>query len=167
MQPPTCPDCNADMVLRRSKYGPFYGCSNYPRCTCKHGAHADGTPLGIPANKETRDWRIKAHDAFDQLWKGPRRCMKRPEAYLWMQRMMCMSEDEAHIGRLNIEQCERLIAHAERYLERQDRKRARRATRLRKQQDRRERGLSKVSRQNKGNVGKARRYCRDRRRKGT
>ena len=27
-----CPYCGAPMVLRTSKYGPFYGCSNYPAC---------------------------------------------------------------------------------------------------------------------------------------
>ena len=28
-----CPRCGGDLVLRKGKYGPFYGCSNYPRCT--------------------------------------------------------------------------------------------------------------------------------------
>jgi len=27
-----CPECNAEMVLRDSKYGLFYGCSRYPDC---------------------------------------------------------------------------------------------------------------------------------------
>lgn len=27
-----CPDCGAEMRLRRSDYGPFFGCSNYPKC---------------------------------------------------------------------------------------------------------------------------------------
>ncbi|MBD8524143.1 UvrD-helicase domain-containing protein [Pseudomarimonas arenosa] len=27
--------CNGTMVLRRGRYGPFWGCSNYPRCTHK------------------------------------------------------------------------------------------------------------------------------------
>ena len=28
----SCPICGAPMVPRTSKYGPFYGCSNYPNC---------------------------------------------------------------------------------------------------------------------------------------
>ena len=27
-----CPLCRAPLVLREGKYGPFYGCSNYPKC---------------------------------------------------------------------------------------------------------------------------------------
>jgi len=28
----TCPKCGGKLVERTSKYGKFYGCSNYPRC---------------------------------------------------------------------------------------------------------------------------------------
>lgn len=28
----TCPQCGAKMKLRSGKYGPFYGCANYPHC---------------------------------------------------------------------------------------------------------------------------------------
>lgn len=28
----TCPNCNAEMVLRHGKFGPFLGCSKYPEC---------------------------------------------------------------------------------------------------------------------------------------
>lgn len=27
-----CPKCNSGLVLRKGKYGKFYGCSNYPHC---------------------------------------------------------------------------------------------------------------------------------------
>lgn len=27
-----CPYCKAELVLRKGKYGEFYGCSNYPKC---------------------------------------------------------------------------------------------------------------------------------------
>lgn len=32
----------------------FFGCVGCPRCRATHGAHADGSPLGIPANAETQ-----------------------------------------------------------------------------------------------------------------
>lgn len=103
-----CPDCGALMVLRSSKYGVFYGCSTYPACRSAHGAHKDGgAPLGIPANKETKDWRIKAHNAFDQLWKV--KGMKRKDAYRWMREAMSLPKEDCHIGRFNIDQCNELI----------------------------------------------------------
>ena len=27
-----CPECGGRLVSRKSKYGPFLGCSNYPNC---------------------------------------------------------------------------------------------------------------------------------------
>lgn len=27
-----CPKCGGELVLRKGKYGKFYGCSNYPKC---------------------------------------------------------------------------------------------------------------------------------------
>ena len=29
----SCPKCNSELVKRSGKYGDFYGCSNYPKCT--------------------------------------------------------------------------------------------------------------------------------------
>ena len=102
-----CGECEAPMVLRDSRYGKFYGCSRFPRCRGTIGAHPDGTPLGIPANKATKGARIRAHDVFDRLWMTS--LMTRDGAYRWMCRVMDLSEDEAHIGKFTIEQCETLI----------------------------------------------------------
>ncbi|WP_300370476.1 topoisomerase DNA-binding C4 zinc finger domain-containing protein [Brachyspira sp.] len=30
-----CPRCKGQLVLRKGKYGEFYGCSNYPNCKFK------------------------------------------------------------------------------------------------------------------------------------
>lgn len=27
-----CPSCGGNLILRKGKYGKFYGCSNYPKC---------------------------------------------------------------------------------------------------------------------------------------
>ena len=104
------PGCDGELVLKPSKYGQFYGCTNWAKTGCPgaHGAHPDGTPLGIPASKETKQARMKAHAAFDRLWKGRGARMNRHQAYVWMRRAMCMTEAEAHIGRFTIEQCEAL-----------------------------------------------------------
>ena len=102
-----CPECGSDMVLRRSKYGKFYRCATWPECDGSHGAHLDGKPLGIPANKETKEWRIKAHNAFDKLWG--RRKMKRKKAYKKLAAAMGMAEEDCHVGRFDIEQCKQVI----------------------------------------------------------
>lgn len=103
-----CPDCGAPMLLRNSRYGKFYGCSRFPACKAAHGAHPDGRPLGIPANAETKAWRMRAHDAFDQLWKSGR--MSRREAYAWLRTTMGLGKADCHIGRFDIDQCQQVIA---------------------------------------------------------
>lgn len=111
----SCPECGAPMVLRRSKYGPFYGCSTFPECYAAHGAHANGVPLGIPTDKETKEWRIKAHEAFDQLWKGKGAPMSRRKAYLLMGDLMDLPSEEVHIGRFTTDQCRELIGKLDRW----------------------------------------------------
>lgn len=103
-----CPECGGEMVLRPSKFGLFYGCRAYPRCDATHGAHKDtGLPLGIPADKPTKAARMRAHDAFDRLWKGHR--MTRGRAYEWMAETLKLTTEQAHIGMFTNEQCEALI----------------------------------------------------------
>lgn len=105
-----CGECGSLMVLRKSrKYSnPFYGCSRFPECKGAHGAHADGRPLGTPADRKTSAARIVAHDVFDRLWKQKR--MSRAQAYAWMRQAMGLSEAEAHIGHFTVAQCERLVS---------------------------------------------------------
>lgn len=102
-----CADCGARMEVRASKYGAFYGCVRWPECNGTHGAHPDGSPLGTPADKATREARIKAHFVFDQVWKN--QYLLRRQAYQWMREQMGLSHSKAHIGRFSKEQCERLI----------------------------------------------------------
>ena len=103
------PGCGGMLRLRESRYGPFYGCTNYPRCKGSHGAHPDGKPLGVPVSFEVKQARIEAHAAFDQLWKGPQAKMRRRQAYAWMRRTLGLGNDEAHIGRFGVEECRKLV----------------------------------------------------------
>jgi DNA topoisomerase-1 len=45
---PYCPECGAQMVLRKPKkhqdYDPFWGCSQYPECRGSRNIQEDGTP---------------------------------------------------------------------------------------------------------------------------
>jgi ssDNA-binding Zn-finger/Zn-ribbon topoisomerase 1 len=107
MKPIICPECGAEMVLRGSRFGLFYGCERYPDCKAAHGAHANGKPLGVPANEETKKARIAAHNAFDQLWKSGK--MKRKDAYKWLSKALEMKIEKCHIGAFDAETCERVI----------------------------------------------------------
>ena len=104
-----CAECGSEMVLRKSlKYkSPFYGCSRFPECRGTHGAHPDGRPLGVPANKETKEWRIKAHDAFDTLWKCGGINMNRKRAYKLLAEKLGVKI--IHIGESDIETCKKII----------------------------------------------------------
>jgi ssDNA-binding Zn-finger/Zn-ribbon topoisomerase 1 len=100
-----CGDCGAPMVLRRSAMGPFWGCTRWPACPGKHGAHPDGRPKGVPGDAATRAARIRAHEAFDPLWKGGE--LTRRQAYSWLAK--AMGKSPIHIGELGAEDCERVV----------------------------------------------------------
>jgi ssDNA-binding Zn-finger/Zn-ribbon topoisomerase 1 len=106
------PDCGGDMVLRDSKFGKFYGCVRWPACDATHGAHPDGTPLGVPANKETKQARMAAHAAFDQLWHRATRAGRksaRSKAYAWLREQLGLTKDQCHIGRFDKAMCQKVI----------------------------------------------------------
>lgn len=110
------PGCGGRLVLKKADFGLFYGCENYPKCSGKHSAHqASGAPMGVPAPKAVREARIRAHEAFDRLWKvvSPWQKvpppMNRKAAYRWLQTALKLTKNEAHIGRFTVEQCENLI----------------------------------------------------------
>lgn len=113
---PACPECGAPMVLRETKKFTwrngtprlFFGCSRWPECDGTHGAHPDGRPLGVPADKETKRARTRAHAAFDRLWKV--HGMLRSDAYSWMQHALGLSRDEAHVANFDKDTCARLEA---------------------------------------------------------
>lgn len=105
-----CGECSAPMMLRESQKfpRPFYGCTRFPECRGTHGAHADGTPLGTPANKDTKKARIRAHSVFDQIWQQ-KLVKSRGGAYNWMRQVMGLSHSQAHIGEFDADQCEKLV----------------------------------------------------------
>jgi ssDNA-binding Zn-finger/Zn-ribbon topoisomerase 1 len=116
-----CPECGGEMVLREShKYNrPFYGCINFPSCRATHGAHPDGKPLGIPADAETKRWRIAAHNALDPLWGRDEenlhaqiRKRYRNAVYSWLGERLGIEniKEHCHIGLFGIERCQQVIA---------------------------------------------------------
>lgn len=55
--------------------------------------------------------RGAAHAKFDLLWK--RQLMTRREAYLWLQKTMGLTEQQAHMEQMDIEQCKQVVTHVE------------------------------------------------------
>lgn len=71
----------------------FWRCKT---CEAHVGTHRNGSPLGNPANKEARAARMKAHAAFDKLWKNGK--MERTEAYRRLARELGKEVEKTHIG---------------------------------------------------------------------
>ena len=111
MERPQC-FCGAPMTQRRSKeFGKFWGCTRWPTCDGIIGGHPDGRPLGTPADKATRQLRIRCHSLLDGLWEPmeqEKRAYRRA-AYVWLSEALELEEDEAHIASLNTAQCEQLL----------------------------------------------------------
>ena len=116
-----CPYCNGNALLKDSKiiYGRSYGniwiCEKYPECDSYCGVHKEtNEPLGRLANKELREWKSKAHETFDPLWKrkmekGLDKRTSRNAAYEWLAKEMNLSREECHIGLFDVDQCKEVI----------------------------------------------------------
>lgn len=87
-----CRDCNAYVGCHKENPSMGY----------------DGTePLGKLANRELRLARMRAHHAFDPVWKEGKNT--RSFAYLWLADHMDLTVSECHIGMMNIEQCAKVM----------------------------------------------------------
>lgn len=86
-------------------------------CDARVGCHRGTTrPLGRLANAELRQAKMAAHNAFDPLWKfnafyGQQ--LKRTQAYEWLAGKLGIEVDRCHIGYMDIETCERVVAICE------------------------------------------------------
>lgn len=94
-------------------YGPMYVCIP---CAAHVGCHPGTTkPLGGVANAELREWKIKAHAAFDPLWQAKIRrdgCSKsqaRRAGYRWLSEQLGIPFEKTHIGYMNLDECKRVV----------------------------------------------------------
>ena len=120
----TCPYCGSPAILREGNYvygedsiaEILYVCQRYPDCDAYVGVFKDNrTPKGTLANSELRNKRIRAHRAFDEIWKSG--IMSRGQAYQWMQHKFGLSKDQAHIGYFSDYLCLQLIEACNEVLE--------------------------------------------------
>lgn len=122
-----CPYCGAAAqhilssaeIYRGRDYGPMWVCW---RCEAWVGCHK-GTdrPLGRLANKDLRDWKVKAHAAFDPLWKRnleKRRQERGPDypqgaargsGYKWLAEQLGIPQKDCHVGLFDVEMCKRVV----------------------------------------------------------
>lgn len=121
-KPKTCRYCQAQAQLRyagqagypyQRDYGPVWVCTP---CDAWVGCHPGTTkPLGGLANAELREWKIKAHAAFDPLWQGKMRrdqCSKgqaRRAGYRWLSKELGIAFERTHIGYFNVEECRKVV----------------------------------------------------------
>jgi hypothetical protein len=86
-------------------YGPVWRCEP---CGAWVGCHkGSDTPLGRLANKSLRAMKIRAHDAFDPIWRGTK--TKRGSAYAWLADQMGLDRKDCHIGMFNEDQCQLVV----------------------------------------------------------
>lgn len=126
-----CQYCNQPAKLVSSRevyrkdYGPIWLCRP---CGAWVGCH-DGTekPLGRLANAELRAWKIKAHAAFDPLWKKKLDSMRvrvrldypkhlaRNAGYAWLADQLGIPRKRCHIGMFDVELCKKTVQLCQRY----------------------------------------------------
>jgi len=117
-----CPYCSGEAVLTKgaSLYGSLNPMSKRNfwvcwRCDARVGTHPtddahgqDGTvPLGVLANKELRERRVEAHNAFDILWKKGK--LSRAAAYAFLASRLGISKEDCHIGLFDEKMCDKVL----------------------------------------------------------
>lgn len=101
----------------RTDYGPMYVCVP---CKAWVGCHPGTTnALGGLANAELRDWKVKAHAAFDPLWQAKIRrdaCSKgkaRRAGYAWLSKQLGIPVERTHIGYMTLHDCQQVVVICE------------------------------------------------------
>ena len=121
MQEVICPYCgnnaeltNSAIVYHGRDYGPIYLCKcveGWAFVGCHKGTT---TPLGRLADRELREWKKRAHSAFDHLWKHGHKT--RNDAYQWLARELNIEANDCHIGMFDVQTCRRVVEISRKYL---------------------------------------------------
>jgi len=110
-----CPYCgkSAEWVENKEVYGRNYGKSFMiwlcRSCNAYVGCHENTMkPLGTMANKDLREWRMKAKNLFivkkmDGTWKNKK---LKAKAYYWLNKAMGR---EFHFGESTTEDCKAIV----------------------------------------------------------
>ncbi len=110
---PVCPYCQkpAEQAPSAAVYGAGrdFGAVWVCRpCGAWVGCHkGTARPKGRLADHALRQAKIRAHAAFDPLWKSGE--MARGDAYGWLADHMGLDRKECHIGMFDVDQCSRVV----------------------------------------------------------
>lgn len=130
MSAPSCPYCGAQAQLFTSSarfyqgrdFGPVWACLP---CEAWVGCHPrTTTPLGRLADRELRRAKIRAHDAFDALWRAKQareqisKGAARRAGYRWLAEQLQIDPAECHVGMMDVDRCEQVVALCRPYVER-------------------------------------------------
>ena len=99
-----CGECGSKMRLTVGCYSLHYSCSKWPNCDGTHGAHPNGDPMGIPANKKVRELRETVYQQLNLIWNYKFK-PERNQMYQWI-KQNCKKE---HIGEMNEAELKDLI----------------------------------------------------------
>ena len=109
--PTICRYCGGKIIKTKSRV--LYGTGNQTiylctMCNAYVGCY-EGTdkPMGKVANTVLRLKRQETHNIFDALWRG--QGWSRSAAYRWLARELHLSEENAHIGMMEMDECEAVI----------------------------------------------------------
>jgi hypothetical protein len=109
-----CPYCkskteyvDSERVYGKS-YGMIYMCVP---CDAYVGVHYGTSTLskGSVAKKRLREWRKKAHEAFDPIAFEQKKGWSRRKAYYWLSQQMNLPYELTHIGMFSVKKCQEVI----------------------------------------------------------
>lgn len=103
-----CTLCGSPMLLRKGKFGAFFGCVRWPECDGIQKVGRDGEPRGPVTDKATRELRIECHERFDKLWQ--KLGLGRKDAYARLAHQLGMATDDCHFGLFDAALCEQAFA---------------------------------------------------------
>jgi hypothetical protein len=98
-------------VIYGFSYGMAYLCKP---CDAYVGCHkGTNVPLGTLANAELREWRKKAHNLFDKIWRDylpeNMRHIYRSRCYSWLSKKMNVPYEQCHIAMFDVDQCKKVV----------------------------------------------------------
>lgn len=101
VETPICPYCKSKGILEGKKW-------TCPSCEdVSVGVYNGSTkPLGIMADTQTRQWRVRVHDELAYKWEIG---SSKDEFYGWISNTLKRGNKPSTIANLNMEECQRLI----------------------------------------------------------
>lgn len=115
--PISCPYCKAAAVVATGAviypHRPDLAAKRFwlcEPCDAYVGCHPDGAPMGRLANAELRKAKMRAHAAFDPIWKDGG--CTRGVAYSLLAEALGLSGAACHIGYFDVATCDRVVVAA-------------------------------------------------------